>query len=172
MGILGRDAKVLVRWPTQQTLGLDEALNVYASDRDGGSINYDNGPLNGAPIEAWPPEFLGGKIGDGLGPDGEGADGFGYGGFGDGVGADGLGPDGFGALLQEYVTAAMLDRIYKFAVVPVDAAGNENRTAAIEVDVAVAGVPRPPARPEAADYDLPTEALSVRWDMSLDDEAA
>ncbi len=160
------EARIALRWPSQQQVPLDGSFNVYRDDRDG-DVDYET-PVNGSEIPAWPDGA--GKIGAGLGRDGMGADGFGDGGVGDGLGIAGLGPDGFGAHFLEFPTPLLADGTWELAVVGLDAAANAVTPAVIERQASVAGTPGPPGVPEASNYDSGTDTITLQWALSPDDE--
>ena len=165
MGIVA-DAQVELNWAQQQDVPVDGAFNVYSAPA-GQALGYSN-RLNASAIPAWPDGE--GKIGWGLG--GWGADPWGLGPAGLGFGGGGWGGDcwGIGAEPMSFDTVQLDDGAYQFAVVGLDAPGNQVTPADMIVTATVAGTPAPPGVPEPTDYDDGTDTLSLAWALSADDE--
>ncbi len=160
MTILAR-ARAAVRWPTQRSVPLRGSFNVFL---DGDLANA----INPAPIAAWPDGE--GRIGWGLGDWGVGRWG-----MGDvprwGNGTWGVGTWGFPQRMLQHVTPKLRDATYDFGVVGYDAAGNPAAPgAATEATATLAGTPNEPGAPTADDYDDGTDALTLGWPLSSDDE--
>ena len=166
MGIRAQTARVRLRWPTQQQVPIGGGYYVYASAADGDTVNYDT-PLNAAMIPAWQGDHVGHKAGFGMAATGSGFgdDSFGADADPAGFGQAAFGLDDFGRgdHWHEFTTSPLTDGTYKFAVCPVDAAGNINTSDALEISVTVAGTPYPPSAAEITAYDDATDTLTVEW---------
>lgn len=147
MPIIASD-NIQINWPIRHDLGEGCGFNIYLSAA-GGEVDFA-APINASPVPAWPFELQGRRIAWGKGPWGRGRWGVGDGGFGWGSGPWGSGPWGRGSTLLEYLTNKLTDGEYKLAVVPVDAAGNEDTAAATIATVTVAGTPAAPTELQAA----------------------
>ncbi len=166
MRIVAQDGRIYLRWPRCQEVPPDGRFNIYGDDQTGDVI-YET-PLNYKPIPAWPDDS--GKAGYGVGGYGEGPYGIGVAGVGYGMCPYGMGGYGIGAQVLEHTTKPLADGTYKVAVVGLDGAGNNITPADVEVEVVVAGTPRPATDLAALAYDKGTDVLTLTWTRSPDDD--
>lgn len=157
MGLRARTARARLRW---QAVRDAAGYRVYRSARNGAAIDWDAGPINPRPIPQ--PATMAGRHGFGHGAFGRGGFGHAYaGGPGFGHGPFGRGPFGRGAVMLAHTTPGLEDGDYLFAVVALDAAGNEARDGAATAAVQIRGTPARPTAIKAAAW--AAGELSVEW---------
>jgi len=167
MTIDADDARAVLAWPTEVSLGPDDVFRAYGNGGDGGEVDYD-AELLGRPVPAWPAGRYPGGLGSG--PLGSGSLGGGYRGSGLGNGMLGRGPLGRGSFTLTATTGKLIDGDWTFAVAGQDAAGNTDDVGdRAEADLAVAGVPEAPGVPTGG---YAAALLTLTFDLSVDDEAA
>lgn len=154
--ILAQD-KVRFDLPTQQQIPVGGTIRFYTSDPDGVVVDYEN---HIGEIEAWPSEYVGGKVGWGI------AWGTGWAVEGTGWGWGSYWGAGWavGGAPLRYVSSLLTDGYYTFGVAGVDLAGNVITDGAFEIPATVAGTPEPVTDLSAAAVD--ETDIKLTWTAS------
>jgi hypothetical protein len=172
MGIVCTDNRVTIRFAVRLSLPLEGCYKIFGA-RGGAEIDFA-APLCPKAVEGWPAWARQYKSGFGLGRMGMHALGYGHLGTGFGNGPFGQGPLGRGTFCLEAQTSGLADGDWQIVIVGCDGAGNflADPGQLQVAELAIAGTPAPPTAPAAKAYNPETDALSLEWELSEDDEAA